>query len=82
MPPEKVPGRSSIRSVNAELGLQITEDDADTVGGYVLGLLEHVPAVGEHVTDGQDVRYEVATMERNRIETLIVALPAAQDGEG
>ena len=40
-------GRISIRELNQQFELKIQEDDADTIGGYALGLFGRIPSVGE-----------------------------------
>lgn len=45
-----VDGAVAISDANAWLGLQLPEDDYDTIGGYVFGALGRVPQVGDVVT--------------------------------
>jgi putative hemolysin len=67
----QVDGSLSIEEAREELALDIPEGDYDTVAGYVLSLLGHIPKVGESVTlDGY--RIMVAEMRGLKIELLRV----------
>jgi CBS domain containing-hemolysin-like protein len=68
-------GRFHIDDLNERLGLQLPEDDDfDTIGGFVLAQLGHVPTVGE-TFESHDARFTaIATaqthVQRVRIELL------------
>jgi putative hemolysin len=67
----QVDGSLSIEEAREELDLDIPEGDYDTVAGYVLSLLGHIPKVGETVSlDGY--RITVAEMRGLKIEQLQV----------
>jgi putative hemolysin len=67
----QVDGSLSIEEAREELALDIPEGDYDTVAGYVLSELGHIPKVGESVTlDG--CRIMVAEMRGLKIELLRV----------
>jgi putative hemolysin len=67
-----VPGATAVDEVNDRLGVEVPEDEEyDSVGGFVLHELGHVPVAGEKVEiDG--VRLVVARMAGNRIESIRV----------
>lgn len=53
----------------------------DSVGGYIIGLLDHLPQAGEEVTSG-NLRFVVDTVERNRIDKVhLYILDAPQKSE-
>ena len=67
----QVDGGLSIEEAREELHLDIPEGDYDTVAGFVLSQLGHIPRVGETVTlDGY--RLTVAEMRGLKIELLRV----------
>jgi magnesium and cobalt exporter, CNNM family len=67
----QIDGSLSIEEAREELDLNIPEGDYDTVAGYVLSLLGHIPKVGETVAlDGY--RITVAEMRGLKIEQLRV----------
>jgi putative hemolysin len=45
----RVPGSLSIDDLSEELGVELPDEEWDTVGGLVLNLLGHVPDIGESV---------------------------------
>ena len=54
---------------------------ANFVGGYIIGLLDHLPQAGEEVTSG-NLRFVVDTVERNRIDKVhLYILDAPQKSE-
>jgi len=68
---KQVDGGLSIEEAREELDLDIPDGDYDTVAGYVLSMLGHIPKVGETVTlDGS--RIVVAEMRGLKIELLRV----------
>ncbi len=73
-----VSGRLSVRTVNHKLGLHIDESLADTVGGYVVARLGHVPAAGESFRDDDGVGFEVARTERQRVIVVTIRMSPAE----
>lgn len=68
---KQVDGGLGIEEAREELELNIPDGDYDTVAGYVLSMLGHIPKVGETVTlDG--CRIVVAEMRGLKIEQLRV----------
>src|SRR4051812_4646613 len=67
----RVDGGLSIDELNELLGAELPDDDWDTVGGFVLGTLGHVPQEGENVQhDGY--AFAVEQMEGHRIARVRV----------
>lgn len=68
-----VDGGTSIDDLNDLLGLRLPDEDWDTVGGFLFGTLEHVPAVGEGlVHDGW--RFTAVEVDGRRIRRVKVSL--------
>lgn len=60
-----VDGRMSIGDVNDRLDLKLPEDEADTIGGFVFGLLGHQAEQGERASfDGVDFAVEATDGRR------------------
>lgn len=55
--------------LNDQIGLHLKSEDYDSIGGFVIGLLDHLPEEGEEVTY-ENLRLVVEKVERNRIETI------------
>lgn len=67
--------------LNDQLGLNLQSEDYDSVGGFIIGLLDHLPEQGEEVTYG-NIRFVVEKVERNRIDTVhLYILDQAQPEE-
>jgi CBS domain containing-hemolysin-like protein len=77
----RVDGGLSIDELNELLDLDLPDTDWDTVGGFVLGTLGHVPQEGEHV-DHNAHSFVVETMEGHRIARVRVTRPQGGDGDG
>ncbi|MXY26879.1 hypothetical protein F4Y59_01800, partial [Candidatus Poribacteria bacterium] len=72
----EVSGRMSIRELNHQFNeLKLSEDDADTVGGYAFGLFGRIPSVGESYTDENGIKFEITATEGNVITSLFIKLP-------
>jgi len=66
-----VTGATTINKINDLIGTKISEDDYDTVGGLVFGLLGHVPDVGESVVQEQWC-FRVEELDGRRIQVVRV----------
>lgn len=85
---ESAPGEYSvaaamkINDINDRLGLELESKDYDSVGGLVIGLLDHLPDEGEEVSDG-GIRFIVEGVDKNRIDRIKMVLPVKEEaGEG
>lgn len=55
------------------LGIDIPDNrDYETVAGYILSLMHHLPATGEHV-DAQGWRFEVVDLDGRRIDKVLAS---------
>ena len=63
--------------LNDQLGLDLESEDYDSIGGFIIGLLDHLPEEGEEVTH-KNLRLVVDQVERNRIDKIHLYI---QDGE-
>ena len=70
-----VAGGVSVRSVNRTLGLALSEEPADTIGGYLLSLFGRIPEEGEVRDDATGVRFEIREVRGKRIASLSITLP-------
>ena len=68
-----VDGSTSVSDVNDKLDINIPDEEWDSVGGFVFGTLEHVPAVGESI-DFDGWRFTVVAVHGRRIRTVKIAL--------
>lgn len=67
----RVDGSLSVEEARQELGIEIPEGPYDTIAGYVLSRLGHIPVEGEQLIV-DDLRIVVAEMKGPKIEQLTV----------
>ena len=76
----RVEGSLKLDDLNEALGLSLSSDDYDSVGGLIIGVLDHVPTAGESITE-DGIRFIVEAMDKNRIAWVRMYLPEASDEE-
>ena len=75
-----VAGGMKLNDINDRLGLELESEDYDSVGGLIIGLLDHLPDEGEEVCD-KGIRFIVETVDKNRIDRVRMVLPAQEPEE-
>ena len=78
--PYRVNASLKLDDLNEYLNLKLESEDYDSLGGLVIGLLDHLPEEGEEVTH-KGLRMVVEHMDKNRIETILLYL-LEEDEEG
>ncbi|MGB8455293.1 MAG: hemolysin family protein [Anaerocolumna sp.] len=72
-------GNTKLDEINEVLGLDLESDDYDSIAGHMIYLLDHLPDVGESVTEN-NVIFTVDAVEKNRIDKIhIVILPETEE---
>jgi magnesium and cobalt transporter len=64
-----IDGLTLIEEVNERLGLKLEDRAYDTIAGYVLGKMGHIPRAKEFVEEG-GLRFQVEAMDGMRISRL------------
>ena len=64
-----------------ELDLNFTSEDYDTIGGYLIGLLDHLPEKNEIIITDDDVLLRVDQMDKNRIEKIYIKKPEVKTSD-
>lgn len=62
-------GSMNLDDINDRLGLELVSEDFDSLGGFMIDRLEHLPAEGEEV-DTEEVRLVVEKVNKNRIDKV------------
>ena len=70
-------GSTNLEDLCDEIGLNFTSEDYDTIGGYLIGLLDHLPEKNEVIITDDDVLLRVEQMDKNRIEKIYIKKPKA-----
>ena len=65
-------GSANLNDVSEALSLHFTSDDYDTIGGYCLGLLDHLPEKNEIILTDNNILLRIDRMEKNRIERIYI----------
>ena len=68
-------GGSNLEDVCEKLNLPFKSDDSDTVGGFVLELLGHVPEEGEKAETEEGFVFTVEKMDLRKLELLRLTFP-------
>lgn len=68
-------GSTNLEDLCAELNLSFTSEDYDTIGGYLIGLLDHLPEKNEIIITDDNVLLRVDQMDKNRIEKIYIKKP-------
>lgn len=68
-------GSTNLEDLCDELKLNFKSEDYDTIGGYLIGLLDHVPEKNEIIITDDDVLLRVEQMDKNRIEKIYIKKP-------
>lgn len=68
-----VRGSTRIDAINKALGIKLSDDEADTIGGFITTKLERIPKKGETISqDGIRLKVEVVT--KRRVKSVKITL--------
>ena len=70
-----VEGGMDIEEVNQEIGIELPDGEYETLAGFVLDVLGHIPVEGEQFDFG-DLKFEILEMQDLKIEEVRVTKPA------
>ena len=70
-----VGGSLKLDDLNDALGLDFSSEDYDSIGGYVIEALDHLPQAGEFVVLDNGIRLVVDEVVKNRIDKVHIYLP-------
>ena len=70
-----VEGSVKLDDLNDEIGTAFESEDYDSIGGYMIGLLDRIPGAGEVVYDDMGIRLEAQTISKNRIDKIHITIP-------
>lgn len=76
-----IQGSMNLEDLCDELDLPFSSEDYETVGGYLIGLLDHLPEKNEIIITDEDILLQVEKMDKNRIERIYMKLPAKKTEE-
>lgn len=73
-----VNGSAKLDDLNDRLGLSLESEDYDSIGGLVIGRLDHLPEEGEEV-DYENLHLKVEKMDKNRIEKVRIQIRETEE---
>ncbi|MDO5346245.1 MAG: hemolysin family protein [Lachnospiraceae bacterium] len=79
-----IEGSMKLDDINNALKLSLESEDYDSIGGYIIEQLDHLPAPGETVQTKDGLTLKVEEMNKNRIDKVHLYLPevpAAKENE-
>ncbi|SCW52523.1 Hemolysin, contains CBS domains [Lachnospiraceae bacterium C10] len=74
-------GSMNLDDLCQELDLPFSSEDYDTIGGYLLGLFDHFPKVGESYVSSEGIILSASAVRRRRIVRVHIHLPAKEQTE-
>jgi CBS domain containing-hemolysin-like protein len=70
----RVSGSMNLGDFCELIDVRFDSEDSDTLGGLLLERLEHFPEEGECLDTPEHVRFRILSMDKKRIETVLVTL--------
>jgi len=70
-----IDGSIKLDDLNDMLNLDIESEDYDSLGGYIIELLDHLPAKGDVASDGV-ISCRVTEMDKKRVDRVLVEILA------
>lgn len=68
-----VSGNVRIDAINDLIGTHIESDDFDTIAGFVIGIVNRLPNLGELI-EYENIKFTIESMDKNRIEKIRIAV--------
>ena len=69
-----VAGAVKLDDLNEAAGISLESENYDSLGGYIIELLDRLPNEGDEVSDG-NIRFRVTKTEHNRVERVELFIP-------
>lgn len=74
-------GSMNLEDLGDALDAPLASEDYDSVGGYLLEQLGHLPKIGESITTESGIFLRVEKMDKNRIEKMYLRMPELENQE-
>ena len=68
-----VEGSTKISDVNEVLGIELESEEFDSIGGYIIGYIKHIPEENE-VIEVDGIKFNIESVDKNRIKKIRVML--------
>ena len=68
-----VEGSTKISDVNEILNINLEPEEFDSIGGYIIGYIKHIPEENEVIEVGK-VKFNIESVDKNRIKKIRIIL--------
>ena len=68
-----VEGSTKISDVNEVLNINLESEEFDSIGGYIIGYIKHIPEENEIIEVGK-VKFNIESVDKNRIKKIRIML--------
>lgn len=76
-----VEGSTNLEDLNDRLDLELSSDDYDSLGGFIMEQLDRLPKLNDEVTTEDGIHMVVEKLDKNRIERVHMYLPEKMEEE-
>ncbi|MDX1917165.1 MAG: transporter associated domain-containing protein, partial [Rickettsiaceae bacterium] len=73
-----VDGILSIRDVNRELNINLDDEEAHTISGLFMQVLQRMPSIGD-VIEFQNIKLTIVKKQAHRIKQVLIEISSADD---
>lgn len=68
-----IDGSTKISDVNEVLNINLESEEFDSIGGYIIGYIKHIPEENEVIEVGR-VKFNIESVDKNRIKKIRIML--------
>lgn len=76
-----VEGSLNLDDLNDRLDLDLSSEEYDSLGGFIIERLDRLPEPGDEITTDEGIRMVVEKLDKNRIERVHLYLPEKEETE-
>ena len=76
-----VEGSLNLDDLNDRLDLDLSSEEYDSLGGFIIERLDRLPEAGDEITTDEGIRMVVEKLDKNRIERVHLYLPEKEETE-
>lgn len=70
-----IEGSMNLDDINDSLGLNLSSEDYDSLGGFIIEHLDRLPEQGDELTTDDGIRLVVEALQKNRVESVHLYIP-------
>ena len=70
-----IEGSMNLDDLNDSLGLNLSSEDDDSLGGFIIEHLDRLPEQGDELTTDDGIRLVVEALQKNRVESVHLYIP-------